>query len=43
MHFDVVMSFDIDSQEGLDIIQKEAQALYPDYTIRITPDVDITD
>ena len=43
MHFDVVMSFDIDSQKGLDIIQKEAQALYPDYTIRITPDVDITD
>ena len=37
------MSFDIASGEGLKIIQEETQALYPEYTIQITPDVDITD
>ena len=43
MRFDVVMSFDIAAGEGLKIIQEETQALYPEYTIQITPDVDITD
>lgn len=43
IRFDVVFSFDIDMQEGLEIIRKEVQALYPDYTLQIAPDVDISD
>ena len=43
MRFDVVMSFDIDSKEGLQSLYDELAAAYPDYTIHITPDVDISD
>ena len=41
--FDVVMSFDIDAKEGLRILTEELQAAYPDYRIRIIPDVDVSD
>lgn len=43
MRFDVVLSFDIGQKEGLDILYKELGDKYPDYSITITPDVDITD
>ncbi len=43
MTFDVVMSFDIDAKEGLRILTEELQAAYPDYRIRIIPDVDVSD
>ena len=43
MEFDVVMSFDIDARRGLDILGEEIRALYPDYSVSITPDVDMTD
>lgn len=43
MRFDVVMSFDIDHREGLEIIYKEVGAAYPDYHLSIAPDIDITD
>ena len=43
MRFDVVFSFDIDASEGVDIIKGELYQLYPEYTIQIAPDVDITD
>jgi len=43
MRFDVVMSFDIDSKEGLKILYSEIQIAYPDYKIQITPDIDISD
>ena len=43
MRFDVVMSFDIPHDEGLSIIRKEVQDLYPDYSIMIAPDTDISD
>ena len=43
IRFDVVMSFDIDHGEGLDIICKEVKEAYPDYDIHIVPDIDITD
>lgn len=43
MRFDVVMSFDIDHQEGLRILSDEMQAAYPDYSVQIVPDVDISD
>lgn len=43
MRFDVVMSFDIDNKEGLELLYKEISALYPDYHLTIAPDVDISD
>ena len=43
MRFDVVMSFEINPHEGLDILCREVQEAFPDYQIQITPDVDITD
>ena len=42
MRFDVVFSFDIEPDEGRAIIQKEIKELYPDYTLQITSDVDIS-
>ncbi len=43
MRFDVVFSFDIDTEDGLKILYNEICALYPDYQVLIAPDVDITD
>ena len=43
IRFDVVMSFDIPHDEGLSIIRKEVQDLYPEYSIIIAPDTDISD
>ena len=42
MTFDVVMSFDIEPEKGLQIIYDEVCAAYPDYKIVIAPDVDIS-
>ena len=42
MRFDVVFSFDIESKEGYEIIMKEMRQLYPDYSITITSDVDVS-
>lgn len=41
--FDVVLSFDIDRKEALSTLYDEVCALYPDYRIMITPDVDVSD
>ena len=43
MTFDVVLSFDCDPAEAIEEMQKEISALYPDYEIRIRPDIDITE
>ncbi len=43
MRFDVVMSFDVDHDEGLRILHDEISAIYPDYSLSIVPDVDISD
>lgn len=43
LRFDVVLSFDIQPQEGVEILEKELRSQYPDYTIRITADVDTSD
>lgn len=43
MHFDVVISFDIDHKDALDIMMKEVHEMYPEYTVQIVPDVDIAD
>ena len=43
MHFDVVISFDIDYKEAIGIMMKEVHELYPDYSVQIVPDADIAD
>ena len=43
MRFDAVMSFDIDPQEGLQTLNDEMKKEYPDYSIQIVPDVDVSD
>ena len=43
MRFDVVMSFDIQPKEGLEILFRDMKRLFPDYTVQITPDVDVAD
>lgn len=40
MRFDVIVSFDIDSTEALQILTKEVKNLYPDYSLQIVPDID---
>ena len=43
LRFDVVMSFDIKPREGIEILSRDMKKLFPDYTVQITPDVDISD
>ena len=43
MRFDAVMSFDIDPKEGLQTLYDEMKKEYPDYSIQIVPDVDVSD
>ena len=40
MRFDVVLSFDIDRNEAMNILTKEIRAKYPDYILQIVPDID---
>ena len=37
------MSFDIRPKEGVEILRKEIGQLYPDYSVLIIPDVDVSD
>lgn len=43
LHFDVVVSFDIDRKQALDILTKQTAQLYPDYTASIVLDADTSD
>jgi len=43
MRFDVVFSFDIDLQEGQNIVRDQILKVYPGYDIIVTADVDISD
>lgn len=43
IRFDVVMSFDIDHKEGIEILKKEVKELYPNYHIDIVSDIDLTE
>ena len=43
IRFDVVFSFDIPSYEGVEILKKELEDIFTDYTIQISPDVDVAD
>lgn len=40
MRFDVVLSFDVERAEALEILSKEIKGLYPDYSLQIVPDID---
>ena len=42
MRFDVVLSFDIKPDEGLEILYREIREEFPGYNIKISPDVDIS-
>lgn len=43
LRFDVVISFDVDRKEAVDILNKEVGELYPDYELHIITDADIAD
>lgn len=43
LRFDVVLSFDITTEEALGTLHRELSEHYPDYEIRIVPDVDVSD
>ncbi len=43
LQFDVVLSFEIERKKALETLTQEVQAKIPNYTLQITPDVDITD
>ena len=43
MRFDVVMSFEIDRQEGVETLTEEIRKLYPDFRVSIVSDVDVSD
>ena len=43
LRFDVVISFDADRAEAFATLTKEVSEAFPDYTVRITPDVDVSD
>ncbi len=41
IHFDVVVSFDIDRKEAYDILYKEISGMFPDYDLQIVTDIDV--
>lgn len=41
LRFDVVLSFDVDRKESLEILKSEIESLYPDYQVQIVPDFDL--
>ena len=43
IRFDVVLSFDIEPKEALQVLCNEMKEMYPEYTVEIVPDVDISD
>ncbi|MCR5694466.1 MAG: cation diffusion facilitator family transporter [Clostridia bacterium] len=43
IRFDVVIGFEITGKEAYEILQADAESLYPDYDFLIVTDVDITD
>ena len=43
IRFDVVVSFDVERKEAIELLNGEIRALYPDYQIQIVPDIDISD
>ena len=43
MRFDVVITFDIEHGEAVKILKEAIKKVYPDYTISINPDIDISE
>ena len=43
LRFDVVISFDIDKKEAMQMLYTQIGELYPDYELMIIPDVDVAD
>ncbi|MBR5113763.1 MAG: cation transporter [Oscillospiraceae bacterium] len=43
MRFDVVVAFDIDRAQAHETMLREVQELYPDWTVQIVPDSDVSD
>jgi cation diffusion facilitator family transporter len=43
IRFDAVLSFSIDRGEAVETLCSEISAEYPDYTLSVTPDVDVSD
>ena len=43
LRFDVVLSFEIKPAEAIPVLCKEVQEAFPDYTLEITPDVDLSE
>ena len=43
IRFDAVVSFDIKPKDAVRILCEDIKELYPDYTVHITPDIDLTD
>ncbi|MDO5100828.1 MAG: cation diffusion facilitator family transporter [Eubacteriales bacterium] len=43
MTFDVVMTFEIEADEGLRLLYSEMSSAYPNFTVQITADVDVSD
>lgn len=41
IRFDVILSFDVERDEALKVIEEEISKLYPDYKIKIVPDIDL--
>ena len=41
IRFDVILSFDVERDEALKVIEEEISKLYPDYKIQIVPDLDL--
>ena len=42
MTFDVVLSFEIDAREAIEILHCELQEAFPEYSIVVAPDVDVS-
>lgn len=40
IRFDVVISFDVEKEEAVEILTKEVHAMFPDYELHIIPDID---
>ncbi len=43
LRFDVVISFDADRKEAINVLYEEICAAYPDYKVMIIADVDTSD
>lgn len=41
IRFDVVLSFDVERDKALKVIEEEISKLYPDYKVQIVPDIDL--